>query len=523
MSSSPVSRRSRLIAALADIDSLMPLFTDDLLCHQGIAEATVPACRHAARHFLIWLALRRVALETVDQTVIRRFLRHDCNCCVAAPASARLRPWRKRPRSPRVMRFVRFLEREGRIKTPGDLDENLSILDEFLEGLRSDGYKPSTIREYRNGCIRLIAWLHLSRIALRSLNPDVYARFRRSRFHCSIPGLFHLEESRSFKTRYRYQIRRFLTHLVATGRIASMEPELPEKALPERVDRFRTWLKRDRGIGRPSIDRHIRLITPLLPALGNDPRAYDAALIRRVLSEHMEHRSRHHAKRLAGSMRMYLRFLVAEDSVTAALVAAVPTVPQWRLCTLPRYIPAEDVERAIASCGDSSAGVRDRAILLLLARLALRAGDIYAMRLTDIDWDGAVLNVCGKARRKAVLPLPQHAGDALFAYIATARPKVNEAHVFLGSQAPYRPLTQTAVTKIARRALDRAGVVTSASRGAHVFRHSQATNLLRSGASLDMIQSLLRHESSNTTMIYAKTDRVMLQEVAQPWIGGVGQ
>ena len=88
MSSSPVSRRSRLIAALADIDSLMPLFTDDLLCHQGIAEATVPACRHAARHFLIWLALRRVALETVDQTVIRRFLRHDCNCCVAAPASA---------------------------------------------------------------------------------------------------------------------------------------------------------------------------------------------------------------------------------------------------------------------------------------------------------------------------------------------------------------------------------------------------------------------------------------------------
>ena len=170
MSSSPVSRRSRLIAALADIDSLMRLFTDDLLCHQGIAEATVPACRHAARHFLIWLALRRVALETVDQTVIRRFLRHDCNCCVAAPASARLRPWRKRPRSPRVMRFVRFLEREGRIKTPGDLDENLSILDEFLEGLRSDGYKPSTIREYRNGCIRLIAWLHLSRIALRSLN-----------------------------------------------------------------------------------------------------------------------------------------------------------------------------------------------------------------------------------------------------------------------------------------------------------------------------------------------------------------
>ena len=523
MSSSPVSRRSRLNATLADIDSLMPQFTDDLLCHQGIAEATVRRCRSAARHFLIWLALHRVALETVDGIVIRRFLRHDCNCCAEASASARLRPWRKRLRSPRVMRFVRFLEREGRIKTPGDLDENLHILDEFLESLRGDGYKASTIREYRNGCIRLIAWLHLSRIALRSLNPDVFARFQKSRFHCSIPLRFHLEETCSFKTRYRYQIRRFLIHLVATGRVASMAPELPVKALPQRVERFRMWLKRDRGIGRTSIDRHLRLITELLPGLGDDPRAYDAGVIRRVLSEHMEHRSRHHAKRLAGSMRMYLRFLVAEDSVTASLIAAVPTVPQWRLCTLPRYIPAEDVERAFASCGDGSAGVRDRAILQLLARPALRAGDIYAMRLADIDWDGAALHVSGKGRRKAVLPLPQDAGDALYAYIATARPNVNEAHVFLGSQAPYRPLTQSAVSKIARRALDRAGVVTSASRGAHVFRHSQATNLLRTGASLDMIQSLLRHESSDTTMIYAKTDMVMLQEVAQPWIGGAGQ
>ena len=92
------------------------------------------------------------------------------------------------------LRFVRFLEREGRIKTPGDLDEKLTILDEFLDGLRSDGYKPSTIREYRNGCIRLVAWLHLSRIALRGLNPDVYARFRKGRFHCSIPGCCTLKE-----------------------------------------------------------------------------------------------------------------------------------------------------------------------------------------------------------------------------------------------------------------------------------------------------------------------------------------
>ncbi len=523
MSSSSVICRSRLNTTLADIDSLMPAFIDDLLRRQGIAEATVPPCQSQARHFLIWLALNRVELETVDRTVIHRFLRHDCTCRASAPASARLRPWRKRRASPQIMRFICFLEREGRIKTPGDLVENLCILDEFLEGLRGDGYKASTIRIYRAGCMRLIAWLHLSRIALSSLNPDVYARFRKSRFHCSIPGLFQLEVTHSFKTRYRREVRKFLLHLVATGRIVPMGSDLAEKALPERVERFRTWLKRERDIGRSTIDRHVDLVISLLPGLGNDPQAYDAGLIRRVLFEHMDQRSRHYAKILAGSMRMYLRFLIAEQCVAAELVAAVPSVPHWRLCTLPRYIPAEDVERAIVSCGDSPAGVRDRAILLLLARLALRAGDINALRLADIDWDRARLHVSGKTRRKAMLPLPQDAGDALYTYIATARPKVNEARVFLCSLPPYRPFSRTTVTAIAQRALDRAGIVTSVPCGARVFRHSQATNLLRSGASLDTVQSLLRHESSNTTMIYAKTDTVMLQEVAEPWIGGLGQ
>lgn len=514
--------RSRLNETLADIDSLMSAFTDDLLCNQGI-EVSVQASLCGVRHFLIWLALNRIDLETVDRAVIHRFLQHDCNCCAAAPASVRLQPWRKRRSSVPIMKLVRFLERKGRIRTPGDLDENLDVLDRFLEGLRGDGYRSSTIRLYRNACSRLIAWLHLSRIALRSLTPEVYARYRKSQFHCSIPGVFHLERRRSFPVKHSSPIRRFFTHLVATGRIEPMEPELPEKALPERVERFRMWLKHERGIGQRSIDRYVYKIMSLLPALGDDPRTYDAGLIRRALFGHMEDRSRYDARQLAVSMRMYLRFLVTEGSVTAALIAAVPTVPQWRLSTLPKYIPAEDVERVIASCGDSPAGLRDRAILLLLARLALRAGDICAMRLADIDWDRAILRVCGKGRRVTALPLPQDAGEALYTYIATVRPKTIETHVFLLALAPYRPVSLSVVEGIARRALDRAGVATPATRGARVFRHSQATNLLRSGASLDMIQSLLRHVSQDTTMIYAKTDMVMLQEIAQPWVGEVGQ
>ena len=149
------------------------------------------------------------------------------------------------------------------------------------------------------------------------------------------------------------------------------------------------WLERHRGIGPGTIRQHVRLIAEMLPSLGDDPGGYGAALIRRVLFEQMEPWSRSYAQRLTTAMRMYLRFLVSEGGIAAALIEAVPTVPLLRLSTLPRYIPADDVERTITSCGDDPMGVRDRAILLLLARLALRAGDIAALRLGDIDWDRA--------------------------------------------------------------------------------------------------------------------------------------
>ena len=145
-------------------------------------------------------------------------------------------------------------------------------------------------------------------------------------------------------------------------------------ALPECLVRFGTWLARSRNISAGTIHRYTSLIAAILPALGDDPDAYDARLIRRALFEHIEHRTRSHVRLLTTSMRMYLRFLVSEGRVAAALIAAVPTVPQWQLSTLPRYISTGDVERTIQACGDDHAGVRDRAILLLLARLALRAG-----------------------------------------------------------------------------------------------------------------------------------------------------
>jgi site-specific recombinase XerD len=178
-----------------------------------------------------------------------------------------------------------------------------------------------------------------------------------------------------------------------------------------------------------------------------------------------------------------------------------------------------DVEQVIAACDTATAhGLRDRAILLLLARLGLRAGDILGLRLGDLDWAEATLRVHGKGRREVRLPLPQDAGDALLAYLERARLGSREPRVFLRCSAPYRPLARSScISAIVRLALHRAGIASPPSRGANLLRHSAATALLRDGATLDAVSALLRHRSLDTTVHYAKVDLPMLRGVAQPW------
>ena len=518
MSSKP-HRQTLATPSQIDHDALIAGFIDASGLSERITEKCVNDYRYPAHHFLAWLACNDIALETVDGLVIHRFLQHDCDGCALVESSVRLRPWAKRHTSPQLMHFVRYLEQEEWIATPGDLDDNLRLVDDFTDRLRTDGYSSSTIQDYQKTCTGLIVWLHLSRLPLRELTPAVLEQFHHRLFVCSLPGVFYGQRIRSSDSdKNRSRLSRFMVHLATIGRIPPMEP--PHKdPLPDILEKFSTWLEHTRSLCRCTCRAHIRRMSAVLPGLGVDPDAYDAARIRKVLWEQIEHRSRTHAQSLTTSMRMYLRFLMSEGLIQAALVEAVPTVPQWRLSTLPRYIFADDIERTIASCDDQLTGLRDRAILLLLARLALRAGDIVALHLDDIDWGRAEIRVSGKSRRQTVLPLPQDVGDALIAYLKH-RPKVDNEKVFLCMDAPHRPFSgPTTVSAVARRALDRAGVQTFASRGAHVFRHSQATHLLRTGSSLTVVQSLLRHESMDTTMIYAKTDVVMLQEVALPWIG----
>lgn len=161
-------------------------------------------------------------------------------------------------------------------------------------------------------------------------------------------------------------------------------------------------------------------------------------------------------------------------------------------------------------------GLRDRAVMLLLARLGLRAGEVAALTLRDLDWRDASIAVCGKGRRHERLPLPQEVGDAILRYLRQGRPRLESDHVFARECAPIGPLTRASVTAIARSALRRAGVKAPIN-GAHVFRHSAATAMLRQGASLAGVGAVLRHQSPSTTAHYAKVDFGLLTEIAQPW------
>ena len=184
---------------------------------------------------------------------------------------------------------------------------------------------------------------------------------------------------------------------------------------------------------------------------------------------------------------------------------AVPIIPQWRLSAMPRYLPAGDVERMIASCDVSKVhGSRDRAILLLLARLGLRAGDVLDLRLSDFCWAEGTVRVCGKSRREVLLSLPQDAGDAVLHYLCGVRPASDYDAVFVRSAAPYRPFAgSSSISTLVRRALARAGIADPPSRGANLLRHSAATTMPRAGATLDTVGTVLRHRSTTTTADYA--------------------
>ncbi len=222
------------------------------------------------------------------------------------------------------------------------------------------------------------------------------------------------------------------------------------------VEKFSAWCRQHMGIRESTLGVYVPLVREFLAAVGDDPVTYDAARIRAFILAQAERSGRGRIKAVVNAVRGFLRFLAVSGACPAELVEAVPRIARWKLDTLPRYIDAADVERLVAACAPTTtAGARDRAVILLLVRIGLRAGDVRDLRLGDIDWARGRLRVMGKGRSETWLPLPQEVGDAVLHYLTQYRPVNKSDRVFLRVHAPIGPFPSSGpISKLVGRAIE---------------------------------------------------------------------
>ena len=285
------------------------------------------------------------------------------------------------------------------------------------------------------------------------------------------------------------------------------------------LERYYQMLVVERGLSSESLKVYDRTARFFVEAIGGEEAVstLDASAVTGFLVEAVSGRSVAWSKTLVFGLRSFLRFCFQIGLTPIRLDTAVPSVAGWTRASLPEPVAAGEVKRLVSSC-DRRTGVgrRDYAVLLLLWRLGLRAGEVSALRLDDVDWRQGEIVVRGKGARRDRLPLPVDVGDALSGYLQRGRPQVGCRSVFITVSAPLRPLSPGGVRAVVRYACRRAGIDEF---GSHRLRHSTATDMLRAGSSLVEIAQVLRHENLDTTAIYTKVDDAALIEVARPWPG----
>lgn len=288
---------------------------------------------------------------------------------------------------------------------------------------------------------------------------------------------------------------------------------------------FGQYLLQERHLSSATLKNYLPVIDRFLfdrfKARNIDVSRIQASHVIKFVQRHAHRLSPKRAQTVVTSLRSFLRYLQHQGLISTDLAACVPTVPTWSLSTLPKFLPPGAVQKVLIQCNRrTGSGRRDYAILLLLARLGLRAGEVVALNMGDIDWGTGTITVHGKGERSAELPLPNDVGSALAAYLKHDRPRCPSRRVFIRQHAPHTGFANSiAISTLVMRYLRRAGI-DSARKGAHLFRHTLATDLLRQGCSLDEIGELLRHRSPDTTAIYAKVDLPALRGLALPWPGG---
>jgi integrase/recombinase XerD len=289
-------------------------------------------------------------------------------------------------------------------------------------------------------------------------------------------------------------------------------------ALEELVEDYRDWLVTERSLAPSTISYYVRAARLFLSEHdGRDLRSLTWGEVTGFVVRHCPRFSVGTAKNLVTGLRSLLGYLYLEGLTDRQLAPAVPTPSGWHGSNLPRGLGVDALAALLAEGDDASVvGRRDRAVVMLLARLGLRAGEVAALTLDDIDWSHGQIVVRGKGSRTEALPMPVDVGEAVVSYLRNGRPQAPCRSLFLRAHAPMAGLSSSSICGVVRRVCIRAGVPPV---GAHRLRHSAATGMLRAGASLEEVGQVLRQRSTQVTALYAKVDFVALRALALPWPG----
>lgn len=386
-------------------------------------------------------------------------------------------------------------------------------VDAFAAWLQEQGYAPFTVHYFVRLVADLSRWLARHGYGLNELRLESVDAFVRIR-----------EQNGFLRPGDAVMLQRLLDFLHESGVI-----QLPLAVVEETpVDRlcadFAAYLREERGLAAATLKHYLHPVRQLLSQhFSVGPlclEALDAGTINRFILEQTRRVTPAQAKLVVTALRHFLRFLFVDGAIATDLSHGVPTVPLWRMQALPRALTAEQTERVLTQCDRTTAvGRRDYAILVLLARLGLRAGEVVALHLEDLHWAIGEIVVHGKGASCDTLPLPHEVGEAIVDYLEHGRPRCRSRVLFLRSKAPLSGFAGPgAISTLVRRALERAGV-DAPSQGAHLFRHGLACSMLNQGATLEQIGAILRHRHPDTTRIYAKVDLPRLRPLAAPWPG----
>jgi len=375
----------------------------------------------------------------------------------------------------------------------------------FWADLAAQGYSALSARNLMRLMAHLSRWLHKHGLWPQDLTPPRIEQYLRAR-----------RRARYTAWRSERGLAPLLSYLRRLQVVPLPRPRRARTSRDRLLARYEGYLRRERGLHRTTILRYQDVAGRFL-AQHRHPERLGASDVTRFVLRECKGLSVGYSKSLVSALRALLRFLYLEGETPIPLATAAPAMAGWRNTSLPRGLEPGQVKRLLSSCDRRTAvGRRDYAIVVLLARLGLRRGEVAALRLDDIDWRRGEIAIHGKGNRRDPLPLPTDVAEALVGYLRRGRPRIACRAVFLRVHAPLKPLSSAAIGSLLRGACDRARLPRI---GTHRLRHTAASEMLRRGATLPEVAQVLRHRSLVTTAIYAKVDRTTLRRLARPWPG----